>query len=104
MVPEMSLGVQDILMDARNNFSFGVSFRKCHLTHKDATCPPSLALDPWRTGRVLERSLGVQDIHMDARTNFSFSVPFRKCHLDLWRTGMVPDRSLHFNVSNNSTL
>ena len=40
----------------------------------------SLALDPWRTGRVLERSLGVQDIHMDARTNFSFSVPFRKCH------------------------
>ena len=67
MVPEMSLGVQDILMDARNNFSFGVSFRKCHLTHQDATCPPSLELDPWRTG-------------------------------------MVPDRSLHFNVSNNSTL
>ena len=53
-------------MDARNNFSFGVSFRKCHLTHQDATCPPSLALDPWRTGRVLERSLGVPDIHMDA--------------------------------------
>ena len=71
MVPEMSLGVQDILMDARNNFSFGVSFRKCHLTHKDATCPPSLALDPWRTGRVLERSLGVQDIHMDAQDQIS---------------------------------
>ena len=67
LVPEMSLGVQDILMDARNNFSFGVSFRKCHLTHQDGTCPPSLSLDPWRTGRV-------------------------------------PDRSLHFNVSNNSTL
>ena len=67
MVPEMSLGVQDILMDARNNFSFNVSFRKSHLTHQDATCPPSLELDPWRTG-------------------------------------MVPDRSLHFNVSNNPTL
>ena len=76
MVPEMSLGVQDILMDARNNFSFGVSFRKCHLTHKDATCPPSLALDPWRTGRVLE-SLGVQDDHMDAKINFSFYVPIK---------------------------
>ena len=60
MVPEMSLGVQDILMDARNNFSFGVSFRKCHLTHKDTTCPPSLALDPWRTGRVLERSVEIR--------------------------------------------
>ena len=74
MVPEMSLGVQDILMDARNNFSFVVSFRKCHLiTHQDATCPPSLELDPWRTGRVLDRSLGVpvQDVHMDARTNLS---------------------------------
>ena len=57
-------------MDARNNFSFGVSFRKCHLTHQDTTCPPSLELDPWRTGRVLERSLGVQDDHMDARNNF----------------------------------
>ena len=117
MVPEMSLGVQDILMDARNNFSFVVSFRKCHLTHQDATCPPSLALDPWRTGRVLERSLGVQDDHMDARNDFSFHVPIRKCllthqdstcppslELDPWRTGWVPDRSLHFNVSNNSTL
>ena len=81
MVPKMSLGVQDILMDARNNFSFGVSFRKCHLTHKDATCPPSLALDPWRTGRVLERSLGVQDDHMDSRNNFSFHVPIRKGHI-----------------------
>ena len=67
MVPERSLGVQDIHMDARTNFSFSVPFRKCHLTHQDATCPPSLELDPWRTG-------------------------------------MVPDRSLHFNVSNNSTL
>ena len=89
----------------------------CHLTHQDATCPPSLALDPWRTGRVLERSLGVQDIHIDARNNLFFSVPFRKCHLthqdstcppslelNPWRTGRVPDRSLHFNVSNNSTL
>ena len=75
MIAERSLGVQDVHMDARNNFSFGVSFRKCHLTHQDTTCPPSLALDPWRTGRVLERGLGVQDIHMDARNNFSFSVP-----------------------------
>ena len=112
-----SLGVQNVPMDARNNFSFGVSFRKCNLTHQDTTCPPSLALDPWRTGRILERSLGVQDDHKDARNNFSFRVPFRKCHLthqdstcpqslelDLWRTGRVPDRSLHFNVSNNSTL
>ena len=116
MVPEGNLGVQDVHMDARNNFSFGVSFRECHLNHQDATCPPSLALDPWRTGRALERSLGVQDIHLDAGNNFSFSVPFRKCHLthqdstcppslelDPWRTGMVPDRSLHFNVSNNPT-
>ena len=89
----------------------------CHLTHLDTTCPPTLALDPWRTGRVLKRSLGVQDIHMDARNNFSFSFPFRKCHLthqdstcppslelDPWRTGMVPNRSLQFNVSNNSFL
>ena len=101
-------------MDARNNFSFGVSFRKCHLTHQDATCPPSLALDPWRTGRVLERSLGVQDDHMDARNNCSFHVPIRKCllthqdstcppslELDPRRTVKVPDRNLHFNVSNN---
>ena len=66
MVPEKSLGFQDVPMDARNNISFGVSFRKCHLTHQDATCPPSLALDPWRTGRVLERSLGVpvQEVHI----------------------------------------
>ena len=114
MVPERSLGVQDFPMDARNNIFFGV--RK---THQDATCPPSLALDPWRTGRVFERSLGVpvQDVHMDAKNNFSFGVSFRKCHLthqdstcppslelDPWRTGRVPDRSLHFNVSNNSTL
>ena len=35
------------LFDARNTFSFGVSFRKCHLTHQGTTCPPSLALDPW---------------------------------------------------------
>ena len=93
-------GVQIVHMDARNNFSFGVSFRKCPLTHQDATCPPSLALDPWRTGRVLERSHGVQDIHMDIRNHFSFCAPFRKCHLthqdstcppslelDPWRTG-----------------
>ena len=76
-----------------------------------------LALDPRRTGRVLERSLGVQDDHMDARNDFSFHVPIRKCllthqdstcppslELDPWRTGWVPDRSLHFNVSNNPTL
>ena len=80
IVPESSIRVQNVPMDAKNNFSFGVSFRKCHLTHKDTTCPPSLALDHWRTGRVLERSLGVQDVHMDARNNFSFSVPFKKCH------------------------
>ena len=111
-----SLGVQDVFKDARNNFSFCISFRKCHLTHQDATCPPFLALDPWRTGRVLERSHGVQDIHMDIRNHFSFCAPFRKCHLThqdstfppsqeliLWRTGKVQDRSLHFNVSNNST-
>ena len=67
MVLERSLGVQDNHMDARNNFSFHVLIRKGHLTHQDSTCPPSLELDPWRTG-------------------------------------MVPDRSLHFNVSNNSTL
>ena len=115
IVPESR--VQNVPMDAENNFSFGVSFRKCHLTHQDSTCPPSLVLDPWRTGMVLERSLGVQDNHMDARNNFSFHVPIRKCHLthqdsmcppslelDPWRTGMVPDRTLHFNVSNNSTL
>ena len=59
IVPESSIGVQNLPMDAENNFSFGVSFRKCHLTHQDTTCPPSLALDHWRTGRVLERSLGV---------------------------------------------
>ena len=119
MVPERSLGVQDVHMDARYNFSLGVPFRKCHLTHQDATYPPSLALDPWRTGRVLEGSLGVpvQDVHMDARNNFSLGVSFRKFHLthqdstcppslelDPWRTGMVTDRSLHFNVRNNSTL
>ena len=67
IVPESSIGVQNIPMDARNNFSFRVPIRKCHLTHQDSTCPPSLELDPWRTG---------------------------------W----VPDRSLHFNVSNNPTL
>ena len=77
IVPERSLGVQNVPIDARNNFSFDVSFRKCHLTHQDTTCPPSLALDPWRTGRVLERSLGVQDDHMDARINFSFCVPIK---------------------------
>jgi hypothetical protein len=66
-IPERNLGVQNVHIDARYNLSFGVSFRKCHLTHQDSTCPPSLELDPWRTG-------------------------------------MVPDRSLHFNVSNNSTL
>ena len=117
LVPERSLGVQDVTMDVRNNFSYGVSFRKCHLTLQDATCPPSLALDPWRTGRVLERSLRVKEIHMDARNNFSFHIPFRKCHLthqdsncppslvlDPWRTGTVPNRSLQFNVSNNSSL
>ena len=117
IVPERSPGVQNVPIDARNNFSFDVSFRKCHLTHQDTTCPPSLALDPRRTGRVLERSLGVQDDHMDARNNFSFRVPIRKCHLthqdstcppslelDPWRKGKVPDRSLHFNVSNNPTL
>ena len=117
IVPERSLGVQNVPIDARNNFSFDVSFRKCHLTHQDTTCPPSLALDPRRTGRVLERSLGVQDDHMDARNDFSFHVPIRKCllthqdstcppslELDPWRTGWVPDRSLHFNVSNNPTL
>ena len=76
MVPERSLGVQNVPMDAWNNFSFGVSFRKCHLTHQDTTCPLYLALDPWRTGRVLERSLGVPDIHMDSRNNFSFYAPF----------------------------
>ena len=96
-------------MDARNNFSFGVSFKKCHLTHQDSTCPPTLVLDPWRTGRVLERSLGVpvQDVPMDARNNFSFGVSFRKCHLthqdttcppylalDHWRTGIVLEKSL----------
>ena len=117
IVPERSLGVQNVPIDARNNFSFDVSFRKCHLTHQDTTCPPSLALDPRRTGRALERSLGVQDDHMDARNNCSFHVPIRKCllthqdstcppslKLDPWRTGWVPDRSLHFNVSNNPTL
>ena len=57
MVPERSLGVQDVSMDARNNFSFCVSFRKCHLTHQDATCPPSLELDLWRTGMVPDRSV-----------------------------------------------
>ena len=77
IVPERSLGVQNVPIDARNNFSFDVSFRKCHFTHQDATCPPSLALDPRRTGRVLERSLGVQDDHMDARINFSFCVPIK---------------------------
>ena len=76
-------------------------------------------LDHWRTGGFLEWSLGFQDVRIDAMNNFScsFSVPFRKCHLadqdstcppslelDPWRTGMVPDRSLHFKVSNNSTL
>ena len=91
-VPESSIGVQNVPMDAKNNFSFGVSFRKCHLIHQDTTCPPSLALDPWRTGRVLERSLGVQEDHMDARNNFSFRVPNRKCHV------------VHFDVSNNPTL
>ena len=75
IVPERSPGVQNVPIDARNNFSFDVSFRKCHLTHQDTTCPPSLALDPRRTGRVLERSLGVQDDHMDARNNFSYCVP-----------------------------
>ena len=109
MVPEISIGVQDVPVDARNNFSFGVSFRKCHLTHQDATCPPSLALDPWRTGRVLERSLGVpvQEVHMDAKNNFSFSVSYRICHLTYqdatcppflalnpWWTGRVLERSL----------
>ena len=64
---DRSLGVQDDHMDARNDFSFHVPIRKCLLTHQDSTCPPSLELDPWRTGRV-------------------------------------PDRSLHFNVSNNPTL
>ena len=34
----------------------------------------SLALDPWRTGRVLERSLGVQDDHMDANRISSSSL------------------------------
>ena len=29
----------------------------CHLTHQDSTCPPSLELDPWRTGKVPDRSL-----------------------------------------------
>ena len=114
---ERKLGVQNVPMDAWNNFSSGVSFRKCHLTNQDATCPLSLALDPWRTGRVLERSHGVQDIHRDVRNNFSFCAPLRKCHLthqdatcppslelDPWRTGMIPDRSLHFNVNNNPTL
>ena len=67
IVPERSPGVQNVPIDARNNFSFDVSFRKCHLTHQDTTCPPSLALDPRRTGRVLERSLGVQDDYMDAK-------------------------------------
>ena len=62
-------------MDARNNLSFCVSFRKCHLTHQDTTCPPPLALDPWRKGRVLERSLVVQDDHMDARNNFFLVYP-----------------------------
>ena len=37
---------KNVPMDARNNFYFGVSFRKRHLTHQDTTCPPSLALDP----------------------------------------------------------
>ena len=101
MVPEMSLGVQDILMDARNNFSFGVSFRKCHLTHQDATCPPSLALDPWRIGRVLERSHGVQDIHMDAQDQFLLWCPLQKmsfnpsrCHLSsISGVGSLEDRN-----------
>ena len=63
---------------------------------------------------VSERSLGVQDVHMDARTNFSFwcllQIIFNPSRFHLssisgvgW-TGKVPDRSLHFNVSNNSTL
>ena len=43
--PEWSLSFQDIdIIDARKNFSFGVSFRNCHSTHQDAPCPPSLEL------------------------------------------------------------
>ena len=41
--------------------------QKCHLTHQDSTCPPSLELNPWRTG-------------------------------------IVPNRRLRFNVNNNPTL
>ena len=117
IVPERSPGVQNVPIDARNNFSFDVSFRKCHLTHQDTTCPPSLALDPRRTGRVLERSLGVQDDHMDARNDFSFHVPIRKCHLTHqdsscppslelypWRTGRFPDMSLHESLKLSETV
>ena len=104
-------------MDARNNFYFGVSFRKHYLAHQDTTCPPSLPLDTWRTGRVLERSLGVQDDHMDARNNFFFHVPIRKCHLTHqdsscppslelypWRTGRFPDMSLHESLKLSETV
>ena len=66
-VLKRSLGLKEIHMDARKNFSSHIPFRKCHLTHQDSNCPPSLVLDPWRTG-------------------------------------MVPHRSLQFNVSNNSSL
>ena len=44
-------------MDARNNFIFSVPIRKCHLTHQDSSCPPSLELYPWRTGRFPDMSL-----------------------------------------------
>ena len=59
-----------ILVDARNNFSFGVSFRNCHSTHQDVPCPASLELESWRTEMVPERSLGVQDVPMDATSLF----------------------------------
>ena len=118
--PEWSLSFQDIdIIDARNNFSFGVSFRNCHSTHQDVPCPASLELESWRTEMVLERSLWVQDVPMDARNHFSFCVSFRKCHLthqdatcppslalDPWRTGRVLERShgvqdIHMDVRNH---
>ena len=59
----------------------------CYLTHLDTTCPPSLALDPWRTGRILESSSGHpygrpehQDSSQEPFLSSKDLMPEKRCH------------------------
>ena len=51
----------------------------CHLTHQDSTCPPSLELDPWRTGKVPDRSL-----HLMSAITLLSEIIWNSKILDTW--------------------